>query len=213
MRLAVRVFTVALVSVGLMAAVSVGPRAVSLWRASPQDWHLDLEKAMDVVGVAPGMIVGEAGAGEGYFTLPMARRVGKGGEVYANDISRRALNALEEMARREGLANVHIVEGAVDDPRFPRRDLDLVVIVHAFHDFDRPVEWLVNLRKYLRPGATVAIIDMDPDRGASSHFWPRDRILGYASKAGYESIRVVDDISKHLIVLLKPGLAPGVTVR
>jgi ubiquinone/menaquinone biosynthesis C-methylase UbiE len=204
MRVAVRTLIVVLAGCGLFVVAATGPCAYGLRPASPQNWHLDLEKAMDAAGVAAGMIVGEAGAGDGYFTLPMARRVGPTGEVYANDISTRALASLADKAKRERLLNVHAVEGAVDDPRFPRTDLQLVVVVHAFHDFDRPVEWLVNLRKYLRPAATVGIIDLDPDQGASSHFWPRDRILGYASRAGYEKVRVVDDISNHLIVILKP---------
>ena len=123
---------------------------------------------MDAAGVAPGMIVGEAGAGDGYFTLPMARRVGPSGAVYANDISKRQLESLAASARRDGVANVHVVEGAVDDPMFPRQDLELVVVVHAFHDFSQPVEWLVNLKKYLRPGGSVAIIDVDPTRAAKT---------------------------------------------
>jgi ubiquinone/menaquinone biosynthesis C-methylase UbiE len=208
MRLTVRILAVVSVAVGLLALASAGPFAVDLRSTASQGWDLDLEKAMDAVGIAPGMIVGEAGAGDGYFTLPMARRVGATGQVYANDISRRALDSLAQKAKREGLANVHVVEGSIDDPRFPTRDLELVVIVHAFHDFGRPVEWLVNLKKYLKAGATVAIIDMDPEQGASSHFWPRDRILGYASKAGYERVRIIDDISKHLIIVLRAGPAP-----
>src|SRR5512140_953572 len=208
MRLAARFLVVALVVLGLAGLFATGPHAVGLRPASAsQGWHLDLEKAMDAIGVVPGMVVGEAGAGDGYFTLPMARRVGASGQVYANDISTRALASLAENARRDHLGNVFTVEGTTDDPRFPRRDLELVVIVHAFHDFDRPVEWLVNLRKYLRSGARVAIIDLDPEQGAESHFWPRDRILGYASKAGYEPVRIVDDISRHLIIVLKPGQA------
>ena len=61
---------------------------------------------------------------------------------------RRALERLESKARREGLANIQVVAGDVDDPRFPRQDLELVVIVHAFHDFSQPVEWLGNVRTY-----------------------------------------------------------------
>ena len=179
-----------------------GSRALSAVRAA--SWDLDIERAMDVVGVAPGMVVGEAGAGDGYFTLPMARRVGVAGAVYANDISRRVLSQLESNARREQLDNVHVVEGDVDDPRFPRRDLELVVIVHAFHDFTQPVAWLRNVKKYLRPGATVAIIDRDPDQVGDSHFWPRERIVSYAEEAGFEPTKVVDSISRHLIVVIKP---------
>lgn len=167
-------------------------------------WNLDIDRAMDVVGVVPGMVVGEAGAGDGYFTLPMARRVGASGAVYANDISRRALDRLARNAEREGLSNIQTVEGAVDDPLFPRRDLELVVVVHAFHDFDRPVAWLVNLRQYLRPGGVVAIIDRDPGQGGGRHFLSRERILGYAAEGGYEQTKLVDDISRHLIIVLRP---------
>jgi ubiquinone/menaquinone biosynthesis C-methylase UbiE len=210
MRRAVRfgllpVFVLAVAAVvGLSAYSSVAPRLRAL------SWGLDIERAMDAAGVAPGMIVGEAGAGEGYFTLPMARRVGSEGAVYANDISTRVLTSLAENARREQLANVHTVEGAIDDPRFPRQDLELVVVVHAFHDFSRPVEWLVNAKKYLRPGGAVAIIDMDPSQGRrDSHFWTRERILEYAASAGYEKVKLVDDISKHLIIVLKPRVTTG----
>ena len=187
---------------GGAAAAGYAGRALSAIRAV--SWNLDIERAMDAVGVAPGMVVGEAGAGDGYFTLPMARRVGGAGAVYANDISRRALDSLASNARREELDNVHIVQGDPDDPKFPRRDLELVVIVHAFHDFSQPVEWLRNARKYLRPGAAVAIIDRDPSQGAEGHFWPRERILGYAESAGYEMTKLVDDVSRHLIIVIKP---------
>jgi hypothetical protein len=98
----------------------------------------------------------------------------------------------------------------VDDPLFPRKDLELVVVVHAFHDFSRPVDWLVNLKKYLRPDGAVVIIDIDPAQGScDSHFWPRERILGYAATAGYEKAKLVDDISKHLIIVLKPRTTTG----
>jgi ubiquinone/menaquinone biosynthesis C-methylase UbiE len=192
-----------LLVVGLLAPPAGAVPPVPASRLAPQ-WHLDIEKALDAIGLAPGMVVGEAGAGDGYFTIPMARRVGPSGIVFANDISTRALRSLEQSSAREGLANIRTVVGEVDDPRFPQRDLQLVVVVHAFHDFSRPVEWLVNLKAYLRPGATVAIIDRDPAQGAEAHFWPRERIERYAAEAGYERAMAVDDISSHLILVLRP---------
>jgi ubiquinone/menaquinone biosynthesis C-methylase UbiE len=198
--LAIAIVVVA--GVGTAVFTAVAPRLAQA------HWDLDIERAMDAAGVAPGMVVGEAGAGDGYFTLPMARRVGPAGAVYANDISRRQLDSLAANARRDGLTNVHVVEGAVDDPLFPRKDLELVVVVHAFHDFSQPVEWLVNLKKYLRPGGVVAIVDVDPSQGdRDRHFWPRERILEYAAGAGYEKSKLVDDISRHLIIVLKPRAA------
>ena len=192
-----------LVAVLSLAAAFASDAAVLALRDLPQ-WHLDIESAMDAIGLEPGMAVGEAGAGDGYFTLPMAKRVGKAGTVYANDINRRALASLEARAKGDGLANVRTVVGEVDDPLFPRQDLDLIVVVHAFHDFDRPVEWLVNTKKYLRPGAAVAIIDLDPEKGAESHFWSRSRIAGYAGKAGYVLSKAADGNPEHLILLFTP---------
>jgi SAM-dependent methyltransferase len=201
--LPVVLLTVAAV-VGLSAYSAVAPRLRAFL------WDLDIDRAMDAAGLAPGMIVGEAGAGDGYFTLPMARRVGSEGAVYANDISRRALDSLAANAKREQLANIHIVEGATDDPLFPRKDLELVVVVHAFHDFSRPVDWLVNAKKYLRQDGAVVIIDIDPAQGThDSHFLPRERILGYAAAAGFEKAKLVDDISKHLVIVLKPRATAG----
>jgi ubiquinone/menaquinone biosynthesis C-methylase UbiE len=201
MRRARRTGLIAIAFVALLAAGTsgYGGRALSALRAL--SWDLDIERAMDAIGVAPGMAIGEAGAGDGYFTLPMARRVGAAGAVYANDISRRALASLASNARRDGFGNIEVVEGDTDDPRFPRQDLELVVIVHAFHDFGQPVS-VRNAKKYLRPGAAVAIIDRDPSQGAESHFWPRERILGYAESAGFEMSKLVDDISRHLIIVL-----------
>ena len=106
----------------LVVVLGAGAAVLAL-RHLPQ-WHLDVEAAMDAVGVQPGMAVGEAGAGSGYFTLPMAKRVGKAGMVYANDIDRRSLRSLEARAKSDGLANVHTVVGEIDNPLFPRRDLD-----------------------------------------------------------------------------------------
>jgi ubiquinone/menaquinone biosynthesis C-methylase UbiE len=210
MRRGVRYGLLPVVALALAAVVGSGLYSALAPRLAAFFWDLDIERAMDAVGVAPGMILGEAGAGDGYFTLPMARRVGPEGAVYANDISRRALNSLGSNAKREQLSNIHPVEGTVDDPRFPRQDLELVVVVHAFHDFSRPVDWLVNAKKYLRPGGAVAIIDVDPSQGQhDSHFLTRERILGYAAGAGYDNVKLVDDISKHIIIVLKPRTTTG----
>lgn len=191
----------------LVAALGAAPRGAARCPGASiafQQWDLDIEKAMDAIGVAPGMVIGEAGAGSGYFTIPMARRVGASGVVYANDIDHRALASLERQAKTDGLANVHTVVGEIDDPRFPRTDLQLVVLVHAFHDFAKPVDWLRNAKKYLAPGATVAIVDRDPVPTGQHHFWPRDRITGYGRDAGYDVVKAVDASVNHLIVVLKP---------
>ena len=171
-------------------------------------WNLDINRAMDAAGVAPGMVVGEAGAGDGYFTLPMARRVGPAGAVYANDISTRALNRLASSARHEGLANIQVVVGGVDDPRFPRQDLELVVIVHAFHDFSQPVEWLRNVRKYLKPRRRGGHHRPRPCAGRRRPLLAARAHPRVAHHAGFEMTKFDDGISQHLVIVLKPRLSP-----
>lgn len=182
------------------ASVAAGTAKQACARAA-DEWHLDVERAMEVIDLKPGMIVGEAGAGDGYFTFPMARRVGPAGVVLANDISTRALSSLDRRRASEQVANIQTVVGVVDDPRFPRTDLQMLVIVHAFHDFSDPVGWLVNAKKYLRPGGTIAIIDRDPAQGGGSHFWTRERIAGHARDAGYVLVKAADVAAAHLVLV------------
>ena len=168
-----------------------------------RDQRMPGDKVMNAIGLKPGMVVGEAGAGDGYFTFKMIERVGESGKIYANDISTRALGRLEARAKREGYKNIETVMGEIADPKFPEK-VDIVVIVWAFHDFTEPVAWLENLKKYLKPGATVAIIDGDPVKLGTHHNWPREKVIAYHEKAGYELIKIVDDfLPKEMILTFK----------
>ena len=71
------------------------------------------------------------------------------------------------------------------------------------------MEWLVNAKKYLRPGATLAIIDEDPAQGREAHFWTRERIVGHAREAGYVLVKAVDivSVSAHLVLVFTPQAA------
>jgi len=82
---------------------------------SSRDAQVQPEKLMDAIGVKPGMVVGEAGAGEGYFTFKLSRRVGETGKVYANDIVQRVLNVIEGRCKREGITNITTILGKVED--------------------------------------------------------------------------------------------------
>jgi ubiquinone/menaquinone biosynthesis C-methylase UbiE len=119
------------------------------------------DKIMDAIGVVEGMRIGEAGAGSGYMTFPLAERVGEGGLVFANDISRSALATIERRAASEGVANIETVMGKVDDPLFPEQDLDMVIMVYVLHYMEKPLDFVENLPRYLKPGAPLVIIERD----------------------------------------------------
>lgn len=78
------------------------------------------------------------------------------------------------------------------------------MVFWAFHDFTEPVAWLNNLKKYLKPGAIVAIVDGDPAKSGSSHNWPREKVIGYHEKAGYEFVEFVDEfLPRDMIITFK----------
>jgi ubiquinone/menaquinone biosynthesis C-methylase UbiE len=188
--------------------VFVMSAGVSVSRA--QDAHRDRElmpeALLDTIGVRPGMVLGEAGAGQGYFTFKLAARVGPTGHVYANDIDAEALRVLWNRAQREGVSQISIVKGRVADPLFPVRDLDMVILVVAFHDFEKPVEWLKNARKYMKQNAPMVIIDVDPDKWGRGHYhyWTSEKITDYLEAAGYEKIKILTHLARHNVYIYNP---------
>lgn len=147
---------------------------------------------MDSIGVTEGMVIGEAGAGEGYLTFWLAKRVGKNGRIYANDISKNALNAIEKRCRRDSITNITTVLGMADDPQFPRNQLDMIVMLIAFHDFKDKVGWLNNAKKYLKPDGFLVIIERYPEKWGRDHghFMTRADILATVAKTSYNLVVV-----------------------
>jgi ubiquinone/menaquinone biosynthesis C-methylase UbiE len=162
-------------------------------------------KIMDSLGIRPGMVIGEAGAGTGYFTFHLSKRVGENGTIYANDIDTKALQKIEGRCSDEGVRNIVTVTGAVDDPLFPAGKLDGVVIMMAFHDFEKPVEWMKNVMPALRPGAFLAIIDPDPEKinRDRDHFWTKEKVLATMAKTEFKLVRLFTFLERDNIYLYK----------
>ncbi len=162
------------------------------------------KKVMDAVGLREGMVIGEVGAGSGYFTFHLARRVGDSGKVYANDISQSALDSLERRNRQEGLSNIVTVLGEFQDPLLPA-GLDMVFIVNAFHDIAQQVPLLNNLAKSLKPGAVVVIVDRDPEkvRDSTGHFLTRTEVLEKIEKSAFHLDRIETFLVHHNIYIIR----------
>jgi ubiquinone/menaquinone biosynthesis C-methylase UbiE len=170
-----------------------------------RDRDLQPEKILDVIGLREGMKAGEAGASYGYFTFKMSRRVGNSGVVYANDIDPKALSQIEERCASDRVTNIKTVLGAVKDPLFPEKNLDLVVVFDCLFEFSEPAEWMRNARNYLRAGGHLVIVDPDPDKlGSKEHFLSREQIIAFAREAGYVPVKVDDWFLKsHMIIMLQ----------
>lgn len=172
---------------------------------SDRDTWQQPEKIMDVVGVKAGMIIGEAGAGRGYFTFYLSERVGENGRVYANDISERVLKAIEEKCEKDSIRNITTIVGEVADPLFPEKKLDMVVMMRAFHDFTKPVEWMENVIPSMKAGSSLVIIDLDPDRAGEGwhHFMTKEEVLATMAKTDFEMVRIETFLQKDNIYIYK----------
>jgi ubiquinone/menaquinone biosynthesis C-methylase UbiE len=160
---------------------------------------------MEATGVKPGMVIGEVGAGHGYFTFWLARGVGETGRIYANDIERSALSAIERTCADEKITNIETLLGTVEDPRFPQASLDMVFIVNAFHDLERPVELLAKLLPSLKPNAIVVVMDRDPAKFSDSdrHFLTRAQVEETVGRSVFELVRVETFLRDHNLYILK----------
>lgn len=176
-----------------------------LLQADVRDTYHQPDHVMDVVGVKPGMVIGEVGAGHGYFTFHLSRRVGESGKIYANDIASRALASIRRKCEEEGIANIETVIGEVKNPLFPDAVLDMVFIVNAFHDLAKPVELLNNIVPSLKPGAPVVIIDRDPDKvgGYNRHVLTQEEVLEHIKNSDFDLDRIETFLPQHNIYIIK----------
>jgi ubiquinone/menaquinone biosynthesis C-methylase UbiE len=113
------------------------------------------------------MTVADIGAGEGYYTVRLAERVGARGRVLAQDIDREALDRLAQRVLRERLDNVSVRLGTADDPKLPENSFDRVFMVHMYHEIEEPYAFLWRMRPALRQGGQVIVVDVD--RPADEH--------------------------------------------
>jgi ubiquinone/menaquinone biosynthesis C-methylase UbiE len=145
---------------------------------------------MDLLKIHPGSAVADIGAGSGWFTVRAAKRVGAAGVVYAVDINPESIKYIDDRARREHLGNVRTILGKEDDAPLPAASVDSVLLLKTYHEVAQPVRLLQNLRRALRPGALVGVIDRN-GRG-DDHGVGRDVVVKEAGEAGYELIGEYD---------------------
>jgi len=114
------------------------------------------------LGLGPGAVVADIGAGTGYFAGRLSRAVGPGGKVFAVEVQAAFAEMLKKKAAAEGLANVQVVLGTPKDPSLPAK-VDLAIFVNVYHELGDPLSMLVAVRKSLKPQGRVVIIDWRPD--------------------------------------------------
>jgi ubiquinone/menaquinone biosynthesis C-methylase UbiE len=156
---------------------------LSIFDSLGRDERLQINRVMDILEITPGKTVADIGAGSGWFTVRAARRVTETGSVYAVDINPEATRYIEKRAQKEGLHNVKTHLSKSDDPQLPANQIDSVLLLKTYHEVDKPVVLLQNLRASLRPGAKVGVIDRNGN--GENHGVAADIVIKEASEAGY----------------------------
>ncbi len=126
-----------------------------------RDRHGEAERVLNRLGIRRGMRVADIGAGEGYYTVRLARRLGEGATIYAEDIDGEYLQRLEDRLRGERISQVQVIRGQPRDPKLPPIAVDVAILAHMYHEIENPYEFLYRLWASLGAGARVAVVDVD----------------------------------------------------
>lgn len=154
-----------------------------------RDDRNEANTVMDLAQISAGMTVADIGAGEGYYTVRLAERVGKEGRVLAQDIDPDALRRLGSRVEDDRLDNVSIKLGDVDDPRLPENSFDRVFMVHMYHEVTEPYALLWRLRPALREGGQVIVVDVD--RPTDQHGIAPDLLFCEFQQVGFRLVEFV----------------------
>jgi len=143
----------------------------------------EARSVMALAGIAPGSTVADIGAGEGYYTVRLAERVGRKGRVLAEDIDPGAIERLARRVEKDRLDNVSVRTGAPEDPRLPENSFDRIFMVHMYHEVAEPYAFLWNLRPALKEGGSVIVVDVD--RPTDRHGIPPDLLFCEFAAVGF----------------------------
>jgi len=151
----------------LISLVVTSAITAQIERTRRDEWQ-KVDEIFAAMGVSPGDHVADVGAGGGFLSVRLSEAVGEQGRVYAEDITERLVRELAEQMESLGITNVEPVLGGTDDPNLPEGELDAVVIVNAYHEMSEHESMLAGIRRSLRSGGRLVIVDNPPRDSTSS---------------------------------------------
>jgi ubiquinone/menaquinone biosynthesis C-methylase UbiE len=175
------------------------PSASSSTEQERERWQR-VDDILRVLKIFEGSPVADVGAGEGFFTVRLARVVGPSGRVYAVDISREVLTKLRERVSSEGLHNVEVIQGEPNDPKLPVGSLDAALIVNAYHEMPAHEQILAHLHKALKPDGRLVLVEpisdarreLSRDEQIRRHQIAPEYVTREARKGGFEIAALED---------------------
>ncbi len=173
----------------------------------PREWQ-DIDEIIYRMRIRKGDVVADIGAGSGYFTIPLARKVGTEGRVYAEDIQKEMIDYISQKVEKLQLKNIRIILGKVEDPLIPNNSLNHAFIANTYHELAMPFLLLKNLKKDLRSHGKLTIIDWDPTKypffgPPKEEKIPVDTVIKEAEQAGFRLLEKHDFMPYHYFLIFK----------
>jgi len=186
----------------------MGHRGAAWLERSSREAEERTDLLLASLSLTPARVVADIGAGTGYFSLPIARRVPQG-RVLAVDIQPEVLDRLTARARKAGIDNIEPILGTVDDPKLPEAEVDLVLMVDAYHEFSQPREMLQGIVRGLKPGGRVVLVEYraeDPSVPIKRlHKMTEAQAIKELQAAGLRWVETQDFLPRqHFMVFQKP---------
>lgn len=166
------------------------------------------------LGLEPGQNVADIGCGSGFYSRRMARQIAPGGTVFGVDIQPEMLRFLAELAANEGIDNIVPVQGREDEPFLPAGEIDWVLLVDVYHEFQQPEPMLAGILESLAPGGRVALVEYRLEGESARHIKLEHRmspqqVASEWGPAGFELVELWDELpTQHVFIFRAAGDRP-----
>ena len=184
------------------SALQLGSREVKQWIETLERPEriagLKVDEIVAHLGLKPGLVVADIGAGTGVFSRPMAKAVAPGGKVLAVDVDQGLLDYITQRAKQENIANIQPVLGKFEDPNIPAQQVDLAFFHDVLHHIENREAYLRNLVSYLKPDARIALVEMDhndmqtPHRDAPEMLLTQEQVDQWMVAIGFQQAQKFD---------------------
>jgi ubiquinone/menaquinone biosynthesis C-methylase UbiE len=200
----------------LPASAQLGSRPAEEWAPTLESGRrmesLEIEEVVAQIGLSPGDLVADIGAGTGIFSVPLARAVVPGGRVLAVEVDAGFLPLISAKAEQAGLDNIQPVLGQFGDPRLPRGDVDVAFFHDVLHHIAEREAYIRTLASYIAPGGRIVVVDYDmnvpgvPHSNQPEMLVSPDQVNGWMRAAGFELTREVGMFDDKFFVVYTKGM-------
>ena len=166
------------------------------------------EQALDAMNIRPGMKIADIGAGVGYMSLRMAKRVGPSGRIYAVDLQPGMLDLLRQRAAAENITNVQPIRGEVADPKLPAGQMDIILMVDVYHELSDPQAMARKIREALKPDGRLILLEYRAEDPAvqiiAEHKMTVEQVKRELEAEGFRMQPAIETLPiQHLLILTK----------